>query len=129
ALLALAAAGVVPGSKLLVRNLRYLTRDPRRIASASVRELADLLADQRVQVRKGMSVGQIAAAAEAELGLEASSFANAASAARYGPEAEAPGAAERARAELKGLRAQLAGYLAGGERLRGLWSVRSLGLK
>jgi len=118
---------VIPGTKLLLRQARYLTRDPRRIAAAAVRELSGLLVDHGVPVRRGMSVGEIAALAESELGLETSSFAAAASAARYGPAPAAFAAAEAARGELKGLRGQLREYLTRSERLRGRVSVRSLG--
>jgi transglutaminase-like putative cysteine protease len=127
-LFAFAAVAVIPATKLAVRRARYLSRDPRRLASACVRELSDVLADQGVDVRSGMSVGEVAAAAESELGAEAASFAAAASAARYGPLGGAADAAKRAREELKSVRADLRERLTGGERLRGLVSVRSLGL-
>jgi transglutaminase-like putative cysteine protease len=127
-LVALAAVAVVPAVKLARRRARYLTSDPRRVAAACVRELADILADQRVSLRRGMSVGELAGVAEAELGVDAGRFAAAASAARYGPAAVARGAAERARDELRSLRSDLRGQLARGERVRGLLSLRSLGL-
>ena len=44
--LVLVAGGAIGAAKLVRRRLRYLTRDPRRLAAAARRELADFLADQ-----------------------------------------------------------------------------------
>ncbi len=48
---ALSVAGAIGAAKVIRRRLRYLTRDPRRLAGAARRELADFLVDQGVEVR------------------------------------------------------------------------------
>ena len=50
-LVGLAAGGAIGAAKVIRRRLRYLTRDPRRLAGAARRELADFLVDQGVDVR------------------------------------------------------------------------------
>ena len=47
----LAAGGAIGAAKVVRRRLRYLTRDPRRLAGAARRELADFLVDQGLEVR------------------------------------------------------------------------------
>ena len=42
--------GAIGATKLVRRRLRYLTRDPRRLASAARHELVDFLADQGIAV-------------------------------------------------------------------------------
>ena len=114
--------------KLLVRRSRYFTRDPRRLAAACRKELRDLLLDQLVEVPSSATLTELAALAEAELGVGAASFGLYATAARFGPPGDARLAASemrRALAQLKrNLRAELTHY----ERTRGFLSLRSLGL-
>jgi hypothetical protein len=62
------------------------------------------------------------------MGVDASGFARAATAARYGPPAEASTAAAAARNELRELKRRLRRSLARFDRARGFLSVRSLGL-
>jgi hypothetical protein len=61
-------------------------------------------------------------------GVDAGPFARAAAAARYGPRPESAAAAKRARLELRELKRKLRRGLFVLDRLRGLVSVRSLGL-
>ena len=63
-----------------------------------------------------------------QLGVDASGFAQAATAARYGPPAGARRAANSAREELRELKRRLRRSLSRFDRARGLLSVRSLGL-
>ena len=60
--------------------------------------------------------------------VDAGPFARAAATARYGPEPQARDAARRARVELRELKRKLRRGLLVLDRLRGLVSVRSLGL-
>jgi transglutaminase-like putative cysteine protease len=110
------------------RRLRYLTRDPRRIAAACARELSEYLHDQHVPSADAATFHELGAAARAELGVDASHFARAVTAARYGPPAEADAAAGSARRELGELKRKLRQSLPALDRARGLLSVRSLGL-
>ena len=129
-LLALAGgvAAVIVLLKQLRRRARYLTRDPRRIASACARELADFLTDQRLPASRGATLHELGETIEEQLGVDASEFARAAAIARYGPGDEAREAAGRARHELRELKRKLRRSLFVLDRARGLVSVRSLGL-
>jgi hypothetical protein len=110
------------------RKLRYLTRDPRRVAVACTRELEEYLDDQRVAAPETATMRELGVAVAATLGVDASGFASAATAARYGPPGEAAAAAARTRGELRELKRRLRRSLGAVDRVRGLVSVRSLGL-
>jgi hypothetical protein len=127
-LLAAGVAAVIVLLKVGRRKLRYLTRDPRRIAVASARELAEFLHDQRVPALQAATFRELGHTVADRLGVDASGFAQAATAARYGPPEGAREAARSARKELRELKRQLRRSLATYERARGLMSVRSLGL-
>ena len=127
----LLAAGVAAAIVLLKvgrRRVRYLTRDPRRIAVACARELAEYLRDQRVPSAAAATFRELGGTVRDRLGVDASSFAQAATAARYGPPEGARQAAGSAREELRELKRRLRRSLARSDRARGLLSVRSLGL-
>jgi len=130
--LSLLAAGVAAAIVLLKqgrRQLRYLTRDPRRIASACAQELADFLQDQRVPASQAATLHELGDAIADRYGVDADAFAREAARARYGPQGEARDAAGRARVELRALKRKLRRGLFVLDRLRGLVSVRSLGLR
>jgi hypothetical protein len=130
-LLVLVAAGLAAAIALLkhgIRRARYLTSDPRRLAAACRRELADFLADQGVDVPESATLGELAALLRAEAGLDSSSFVEAVESARFGPPENAAEAARRARRELRRLERSLRHQLSRWDRTRGLLSVRSLGL-
>jgi transglutaminase-like putative cysteine protease len=127
ALLAAGLAGTVVLAKTARRRLRYVTRDPRRIAVACARELIDFLADQRVAVVPGATLNELADTVSAELAVDARPFADAAVSARFGRPADAPAAARRARKELRELKRRLRRRIFLLDRARGLLSLRSLG--
>jgi transglutaminase-like putative cysteine protease len=129
--LLLLAAGV--GALIVVvkegrRKLRYVTRDPRRIASACAQELADYLHDQRVPASRAATLHELGETIADRFGVDAGPFASAAALARYGPSREGRDAARRARSELRDLKRKLRRGLFVLDRARGLVSVRSLGL-
>lgn len=123
------AAGVLGCTKLAVRRLRYLTRDPRRLAAAARRELAGFLADQRLPVSDSATLEDLRGLVEAELGVSAKGFAAAAGAARFGPPGGAAPSARLARRELRALLRVARTRLSRVERVRGFLSLRSLGLR
>ena len=127
-LLVAGAATAVTLAKIAVRRARYLSRDPRRLASACRRELVDFLLDQRIEEARGATLYELAALVHDELGVDATAFVGAASAARFGPPADAAEAARRARRELRTLERRLRASLSGWARARGLFSLRSLGI-
>jgi protein-glutamine gamma-glutamyltransferase len=127
----LLAAGVATVIVLLKegrRRLRYLSRDPRRLAVACARELSEYVQDQRVPMQRAATFHELGATVSAQLGVDASDFSRAATAARYGMLTDAGAAARRTRAELRELKRRLRRSLSLKDRALGLISVRSLGL-
>ncbi len=108
------------------RRLRYLARDPRRVAAACRRELEELAADQGVRVPAAATPAEVAALLRGELGVDGGPLARAITAARFSPPAEAGSAATRARREVATLRRELRSRLSLRARVRGLVSLRSL---
>ena len=127
-LLAAGVAAVIVLLKTARRKIRYLTRDPRRIAVACARELAEFVHDQRVPTLEAATFRELGGAVSDQLGVDATSFAQAATSARYGPPESARQAARSARKELHELKRRLRRSLTKSDRARGLLSVRSLGL-
>jgi hypothetical protein len=129
-LLVLVLAGLVELisiTKLVRQRARYLTRDPRRLASAYRKELRDFILDQGVDVPASATLSELAGLVQAEFGIDATAFGLHATAARFGPAAGAREAARATRRELRELRRQLRGEMTRFERARGLLSLRSLG--
>jgi protein-glutamine gamma-glutamyltransferase len=127
-LVAAALVGLIVVVKIAVRKRRYLTRDPRRLARACVRELSDFAADQGAKAPPSATLRELATMIEDELGVSASAFASSAAAARFGPRGQARAAARTTRRELRSLRRELRAALSRTERALGLVSLRSFGL-
>jgi len=127
ALLALGLVVAIAALKSARRRARYATRDPRKLATACTRELSDFLADQRMAVTRGVTVRELGHELEQRLALNASAFAEAVEAARFGPPGGARVAATAARRELAALKRRLRRRLFVLDRLRGFVSLRSLG--
>jgi hypothetical protein len=127
-LLACGLAASIVGVKLGRRKARYLTRNPRRIAVACGRDLAEYIQDQRVRPQGSATFHELGGTVSDRLGVDASRFAAAATAARYGEPDQARQAAARARTELRDVKRRLRRALGPVDRVRGLLSVRSLGL-
>jgi transglutaminase-like putative cysteine protease len=122
----LAAAGAIGATKLARRRARYLTRDPRRLAGAARRELAEFLADQQLVVSASATPDELRELIRAELRLDGSFFTDALAEARFGRPAGSAAAAARARGELRALLRVIRRNLSLPERLRGLVALRSL---
>jgi transglutaminase-like putative cysteine protease len=128
--LLLLALGTVTAIWLLKsarRRARYVTRNPRRIACACARELSEFLLDQRFALQRGASFGELKAAVEDRVAVDASAFARAADAARFGPPGSARDAAAAAKRELRDLKRRLRRELFVLDRARGVVSLRSFG--
>jgi transglutaminase-like putative cysteine protease len=125
-LLAVAAVAVIALAKLVRRRARYLTRDPRRIASAARHELADFLADQGIAVGASATPDELRELVRIELGRDAQGFADALAEARFGPPAASREAADLVRRELRTLLRSLRRSLGRSARVRGLLALRSL---
>ena len=124
--IALALAGI-PVSKLAVRTARRRRHDPRQVAAACREELAAFLADQQVEAASSATLHELGDVLRREFGIDASGFVAAATAARFGRADRAEVAARDARRELQVLIGSMKRGLTVGERLRGLFSLRSLG--
>jgi len=127
-LLAAAGAGGVVALKLGLRALRRLRRDPRRVASACREELAAFLVDQRIVAARSATLHELGALVRHELAVDPDRFVAAASQARFGRPESAAATARHARRELRALLRDVRRRLSGRERLRGLLSLRSLGV-
>jgi hypothetical protein len=108
------------------RRARYLTRDPRRLATASRRELESFLRDQGVAVPPSATLEDLRHAVGRELGLDVRRFVDAASRARFGPPQDARMRAQVARRELRALLKRARVELSLWDRVRGFVSLRSL---
>jgi transglutaminase-like putative cysteine protease len=111
------------------RRMRYLSNDPRRIAGAVRAELVDYLADQRIGLPRSATPAELSEAVDRRLRVDAGRLATALGQARFGPADEAEQAARIARRELRGVLRTLRSRLGTRRRLRGLVSLRSLGLR
>ena len=125
-LVGLAAGGAIGAAKVIRRRLRYLTRDPRRLAGAARRELADFLVDQGVDVRPSATPDELRLLVREELGADGRQFAAALAEARFGPPETSAAAAARAHKELRALLRVIRRGLGRTARLRGLVALRSL---
>ena len=112
--------------KAAVRRVRYLSRDPRRLATASRRELEDFLRDQGAEVPRNATLATLQRAVRDELGLDARLFTAAAARARFGPPGSDYDDAVSARREVKRLLGAARRDLSVWARFRGLVSLRSL---
>jgi transglutaminase-like putative cysteine protease len=129
-LLALVVLGLLASivlAKLLLRRWRLLTRDPRRLAGACRRNLADFVADQRLSLPPSATLAEVGETIERAYPVDARPFVEAATAARFAPDEDARPAAARALRELRALERQIRRRLGVVERILGLVSLRSLG--
>ena len=128
-LLALLVAGAVTLlvlAKAARRRLRFVSRDPRAVATACRRDLVAFLVDQGFEPPASATLPELGDFVHEKLGANASGFVRAATAARFARERETHRAATRARRELAALRRAMSSRLTLGERVRGVLSVRSL---
>ena len=125
-LLAAVWIAVVGIGKATVRRARYLSRDPRRVATASRRELEGFLRDQGITVPGNATLVTLQKAVHDELGLDGRPFAIAAARARFGPPATVRQGADASRKELRRLIRSARRELSLWARFRGFASLRSL---
>ena len=123
-----AAVVLLALAKVLLRGSRFLTRDPRRLAGACRKELRDFLLDQGVDVPASATLRELAVLVEDEFRVEAAAFGLHATAARFAPGVNAREAARAMRRDLRAVRRGIRRTLSRSERVRGLLSLRSLGL-
>jgi hypothetical protein len=120
------AGGGIVVTKAGIRLRRRVHRDPRRVAAACRQELEAFLVDQRIDVAQSATLRELGELVRDTLGAQPAAFVSAATAARFGPDAGAAAGAAMARRELHALLGEARRSLTRGERLRGLFSLRSL---
>jgi hypothetical protein len=118
--------GVVGGGKTLRRRVARLTRDPRRAATASRRELEAFLRDQGIAIGPADTLDDLRITLAHELDLDARAFTLAVGRARFGPPDRKGNDASAPRRELERLLRAIRLQLSGWARFRGFASVRSL---
>jgi protein-glutamine gamma-glutamyltransferase len=119
-------SAAIGGGKWLLRRARYATRDPRRVAAATRRELEEFLRDQRVELPPSPTLDQLRRAVELELGVDGHRFAAAAGRGRFGRPETCERSSRAARQELRGLLRKVRRELGLWARARGFVSLRSL---
>lgn len=120
------AAAAIAAVKFVRTRVRYLTRDPRRLAAAASRELVDYIADQGHAISPSTTPEELRGLVLGKLGADARPFTAALAEARFGPPASSEAAAARARRELRPLLRAIRDNLSRSARLRGLVALRSL---
>jgi protein-glutamine gamma-glutamyltransferase len=126
----LVVAGAVGGivlAKAGIRVVRRFHRDPRRIAAACRQELAGFITDQGIEAPRSATLQELGELVRREFAADPEPFVTAAMAARFGRAEDAPAAARTARRELHVLLDAARRGLTRTQRLRGLFSLRSLG--
>jgi transglutaminase-like putative cysteine protease len=128
-LLALVAAVAVAGMalvKLALRKARYLTRDPRRLAAACVRELVEFVADQGLDVPRSATISEAGTLVGRRLAVDTRAFVHAANTTRFAPPHAAEVSARQARKELRRVLRAVRRRVGIVRRVRGTVSLRSL---
>lgn len=125
-IVAAAAAAGIALVKRGVRARRAATRDPRRLAMASRREVLDFLLDQGVEVPRSATPRELSAQLKRLFAVDGDAFAAALAAARYAPPRESRTASRLLRRELRGVLQGLRASIGVPRRLRGAVSLKSL---
>jgi len=121
-----AVVGAIVLAKTGVRAVRRLRRDPRRVAAACREELAAFITDQGIEAPRSATLQELGELVRREFAADPGPFVAAAMAARFGRGEDAPAAARTARRELHVLLDGARRGLTRTQRLRGLFSLRSL---
>jgi protein-glutamine gamma-glutamyltransferase len=122
---AIGVGGIVV-CKELRRRSRFLTRDPRALATACRRDLVGFVADQGVELVPSATTSELGELLEQRFAVDSGPFVRAVTSARHARPQEAPASVRRARAELRRLRARIRRDLTLVQRARGAVSLRSL---
>jgi len=125
-LVLVAAGGGIVLTKAAFRIARGARRDPRSVAGACREELASFLLDQRIEVPDSATLAELGELVHEEFGARPEPFVVAATAARFARTDDAAAAARTARRELRDLLDAARRGLTRRERLRGVFSLRSV---
>jgi transglutaminase-like putative cysteine protease len=112
--------------KLLIRRRRFLTGDPRSIATACRLELVGYLLDVGITIPRNLGIADLGEVVQKRTGVDSHRLVESMGLARFGPPTTSAAAAKEAKSELRTVRRGLRRAIPFGRRARGLFSVRSL---
>jgi hypothetical protein len=113
-------------AKLVIRRSRFLSGDPRSIATACRRELVGYLLDVGITIPRNLGIAELGEVVLKRTGVDSHRLVESMGLARFGPPSAGAAAAREARSELRAVRRGLRRAIPFGRRARGLFSVRSL---
>jgi transglutaminase-like putative cysteine protease len=113
-------------AKLLFTRRRFLTSDPRAIATACRRELVGYLLDVGITIPRNLGIAELGDVVRKRTGVDSGRLVEHMGLARFGPPEAGVEAARAAKSELRTVRRGLRRAIPVGRRARGLFSVRSL---
>jgi transglutaminase-like putative cysteine protease len=113
-------------AKLVFQRSRFLTGDPRAIATACRRELVGYLLDVGITIPGNVGLDELGQVVLKRTGVDSGRLVEHMGLARFGPPAASEDAAREAKSELRAVRRRLRRAIPLGRRARGLFSVRSL---
>jgi transglutaminase-like putative cysteine protease len=113
-------------AKHLFTRRRFLTGDPREIATACRRDLVGYLLDVGITIPRNLGVAELGEVVLKRTGVDPGRLVEHMGLARFGPPATSAEAAREAKSELRAVRRRLRRAIPFGRRARGLFSVRSL---
>ena len=123
--LALSLAVLISLIKFGAVRWRYLRRGPRAQASAAYRELATFVGDQGIADSPERTFEDLSSEIKRVFGVDASSFADHASRARYAPDAQAEPASREIRSDMRDIKRGIRRQLSIRDRVFGAVRVRS----
>jgi transglutaminase-like putative cysteine protease len=113
-------------AKLVLRRSRFLTGDPRSIATACRQELVGYLLDVGITIPRNLGLHELATTVRKRTGVDSARLVESMGLARFGPPAASAAAAREAKSELRAVRRRLRSAIPFGRRVKGLFSIRSL---
>jgi transglutaminase-like putative cysteine protease len=113
-------------AKLVIRRSRFLSGDPRSIATACRRELVGYLLDVGITIPRNLGIAELGEVVLKRTGVDSHRLVESMGLARFGPPSAGAAAASEAKSELRAVRRGLRRAIPFGRRARGLFSVRSL---
>jgi transglutaminase-like putative cysteine protease len=123
---ALALVLLFMAAKFALRRRRFLSKDPREIATACRLELVGYLLDLGISIPRALSLADLRAHVKKRTGVDSGRLVDSMGLARFGPPEASAAAAHEAKSELRAVRKRLRRAIPFSRRARGLFSIRSL---
>jgi hypothetical protein len=113
-------------AKIALRRRRFLSNDPREIATACRLELVGYLLDVGISIPRALALADLREHVRKRTGVDTGKLVASMGLARFGPPDASAAAARDARSELRAVRKRLRRAIPFSRRARGLFSLRSL---